>query len=397
MLVARQAGVVRLPRLRLPCTLRTVVLTMRLLDRYLLRELLIPLGYCLVGMLVFWLSFELINEMGELQSRHLTAGEITRYCLHRAPAYLMIELPIALLLALLYALTQHSRHHELVAIRAAGVSLWRIAVPYLGVGLVLSLAMLALNEFLIPDSAERAEAILSRQRDADARAWRQNLNFRDTQSDRTWDIRQYNLDTSEMIGPHVQWRRSDGGREELIAERARWEDGAWVFHDVTHFTFPPGADALGESSQTNRWVARDFPETPVHIRNEVKISRLLGSFKKSRQVQLSLSEIRTYRELHRQLPKRFDNLLSTWFHDRLAAPWTPLVVVLVAIPAGAGSGRRNMLVGVATTIFMCFICFAFKEVSLAFGSGGYLPPWLAAWLPNALFAVAGLWLIHRVR
>mgnify|MGYP003399065438 CR=1 FL=1 len=56
-----------------------------------------------------------------------------------------------------------------------------------------------------------------------------------------------------------------------------------------------------------------------------------------------------------------------------------------------------MVVGVAATIFICFIYFAFKEVSQAFGTGGYLPPWLAAWLPNALFALVDLWLIHRVR
>ncbi len=72
-------------------------------------------------------------------------------------------------------------------------------------------------------------------------------------------------------------------------------------------------------------------------------------------------------------------------------------MVLIAIPFGAASGRRNLFFGVAGSIFICFGFFVVQQFSLAFGSGGYLPPWLAAWLPNIVFAGAGLWLTARVR
>src|SRR4051812_35218227 len=110
---------------------------MRLLDRYLLRELLIPLTYCLAGFLVFWISFDLLAELSGFQEDGLTAAEISRYYLLKAPELLVVVIPIALLLALLYALSNHARHHELTAIRAAGVSLARLSVPYLAVGLFL--------------------------------------------------------------------------------------------------------------------------------------------------------------------------------------------------------------------------------------------------------------------
>ena len=98
---------------------------MRLLDRYLLRELLVPFGYCLGGFFVFWVSFDLINELGEFQNRRLRTPEIAQYYLVKAPEMIVFVLPVALLLALLYTLTNHARHHELTAMRAAGVSLWR--------------------------------------------------------------------------------------------------------------------------------------------------------------------------------------------------------------------------------------------------------------------------------
>jgi lipopolysaccharide export system permease protein len=72
-------------------------------------------------------------------------------------------------------------------------------------------------------------------------------------------------------------------------------------------------------------------------------------------------------------------------------------VVLIAIPFGAASGRRNLFFGVAGSIFICFTFFVLQQVGLALGLGGRLPPWLAAWLPNLIFGAAGLWMTARVR
>jgi len=70
---------------------------------------------------------------------------------------------------------------------------------------------------------------------------------------------------------------------------------------------------------------------------------------------------------------------------------------LIAIPFGAAAGRRNVYVGVASSIVLCFIYFVFQQVGLALGTSGALPPWLAAWFPNLSFGLAGLWLTARVR
>jgi lipopolysaccharide export system permease protein len=135
---------------------------MRLLDRYLLRELLVSLGYCLWGFLLLWISSDLFAGLGDFQTKGMVARDITDYYLVKLPEFLVLVLPIALLLALLYALTNHARHQEITAIRAAGVSMWRLSVPYLGVGFLASVALFAVNEFWVPSSEERAEAIRNR-------------------------------------------------------------------------------------------------------------------------------------------------------------------------------------------------------------------------------------------
>jgi lipopolysaccharide export system permease protein len=101
--------------------------------------------------------------------------------------------------------------------------------------------------------------------------------------------------------------------------------------------------------------------------------------------------------LHPDLPRADSNKLLTKLYGRLAAPWTCLVVVLIAIPFGAASGRRNLFFGVAGSIFICFTFFVLQQVGLALGLGGRLPAWLAAWLPNLIFGATGLWMTARVR
>jgi lipopolysaccharide export system permease protein len=71
--------------------------------------------------------------------------------------------------------------------------------------------------------------------------------------------------------------------------------------------------------------------------------------------------------------------------------------VFIAIPFSAAPGRRNLFFGVAGSIFICFAFFILQQVGLAFGMNGYLPPWLAAWLPNLVFAALGIFLTLRIR
>ena len=177
---------------------------MRLLDRYLLRELLFPLSSCLGGMLLVVVTSDLFIEMGRFQKEKLKGLDIAHYYLLMTPGYLALILPIALLLALLYALTNHARHHELTAMRAAGISLWRLCLPYLGVGLLASVLVFLLNEVWVPDSAEAGEQIRSRYTRSHASGPHlpqgvfSNLPFTNARNRRQWHMSLYNSNTGEM-------------------------------------------------------------------------------------------------------------------------------------------------------------------------------------------------------
>lgn len=371
---------------------------MRLLDRYLLRELVLPLGYCLGGFLVFWISTDLFSDLDRFQEMKLGAGDVLEYYLVRLPELLVTVAPIALLLALLYALTQHARHHELVAIRAAGVSLWRLSLPYLAVGVFFALGMVILNEFGVPRSAAAVDRILSRRVENPTQVgnqWLRPLNFGNARDHRNWSIEAYNLQTGEMVRPVLDWRLPDGSRRWIHAEHAERQDGVWIFHQVMEYFYPMDQlDAIRRT--TNLLELAELTETPAQIRNEVRINSL-DSFKASKRARLSLREILEYRKWHPDMRADKRAVLGTLLHLHLATPWTCVVVVLIALPFGLRSGRHNVFVGVASSIFICFAFFTVREFSSALGAGGYVAPWLAAWLPNLLFASAALALIQRVR
>ncbi len=371
---------------------------MRLLDRYLLRELLIPLSYCLGGFLIFWISFDLIASIDDFQRKHLTASDITQFYLIKLPEFLVLVGPIGLLLALLYALTNHARHHELTAIRAAGVSMWRLSAPYLALGLLLCGAFFAVNELIVPECGEWADEVTHRHDPgytSSDRNWRRSFNFKNARANRYWSVQAYNVQTFEMIKPSVIWQQADGSVRQLNAERGGLVGGEWTFFDVQELYYEkPGA--LPEPSQTNRLTLTEFTETPEQIKSEIKVSSL-SNLSAARRVELSVSEILNYMRLHPQLSANDDAVLKTQLHARIAMSWTPIVVILIALPFGAQSGRRNVFVGVASSIFFCFAYYLLQRVGMAMGTGQRIIPWLAAWSPNLLFSVIGIWLTNRSR
>jgi len=374
---------------------------MRLLDRYLLREFLIPLGYCLCGFLILWVFFDLFSELNRFQSKKLHGGDIAEYYLVNMPETLSVILPITVLLALLYTLTNHARHHEITAIRAAGVSLWRLCLPYLTVGFIASVGLFALNELVVPDSSEAADKILNRRAPKTANSLRPNqvgnLGFTNSRDERKWLIGIYNIDTAEMANVKVNWKLSDGSSRWLIADRAVRTNDVWMFHNVMEYNELPETASLPlPLVQTNMMAFPEFTETPDEIKSEIKISGANQSSGRATKLpDLSIREIFSYLNLHPQ-PQR-EKELYTKLYGRLAAPWTCLVAVLIAIPFGAGGGRRNVFVGVASSIAICLMYYFLQPLCLTFGSAGYMPPLLAAWLPNLVFGVAGLWMTGRVR
>ncbi|MBI5799597.1 MAG: LptF/LptG family permease [Verrucomicrobia bacterium] len=373
---------------------------MRLLDRYLLRELMTPLLYCLGGFLIFFISADLMNELPMLQGKGLNGWDIAEYYVFKSPELLPTVLPMGLLLALLYALAQHGKHHELVAIRAAGVSLWRLAAPYLWVGVAFSVALFVASEIIGPRAQQGMEDVLNRYRtkldQQTELQWKREVNFNNDVAGHEWKIGAFGLYSHEMLRVNVTWTGRDNIRRILFANRAAYTNGVWHFSDAELWTYEPPHHDFPFRARTNLAVFPELDESPRLIKSEIKINTF-SLDKMARKLRFSLAEILDYKRLHPHLTGSKADELNTQFHGRLAAPFTCFVVVLLALPFGAAPGRRNVAIGVGVSIAIGFAFFVLSRLSLVLGTGGHVPGWLAGWTPNVLFATVGVVLTRRLR
>jgi len=367
---------------------------MRLLDRYLLRELITPLAFCFAGIQSCIIFITIFGDASKIEEAKLHFGESIAYAAAASMGYLAIVIPVALLLALLMALTQHARYNELTAMRAAGISLWRICAPYFLVGTAASAMVFALNESVVPRSLDWAEHVLKRNGESASDAKNEILHFGfiNAPEHRTWIIHgYYSPGTPVMPDPEVDWMLPDGSGFILHASRAVYTNGIWVFYDAREYAQTNGILQL----ETNVLAMPQFDETLKEIRNDYRITSYLNLT--TQNPNLPLKDIVQYLEWNPHLLPQDRSRLLTELNERIATPFTCLVVALIAIPFGAAPGRRNLFFGVAGSIFICFTYFVLQRVGQAFGSNGEWPAWLAAWLPNIFFCALGLVLTARIR
>lgn len=373
---------------------------MRLLDRYLLREFLVPLFFCLGGFMIFWIAFDVFGELRHMQEQGLSGADVAQYEIFKTPESLIMVLPVAMLLALLYTLTNHARYNEITAIRAAGVSLTRLCFPYLVIGMLASVFLFLLDEFCVPRTSEIAAQIYARQSQKLFKSAKlqpvNNLTFVNARDGRHWFIGSYNQRNGEMTRPHVDWDLPDHSSLTIDAGRAAFINGVWTFFQVKE-------SQATAANPYPLWTTKDsaafpeFNETPDVIRSEIMINDLHDHPSQTRRAEIPVSVIWKYLRLHPVPDPSIRSWIYTKLQGRFAGPCACLVVVLVAIPFASTTSRRNVYVGVAASIVIFFAYYILQQVGFAFGEAGRVPPWLGAWLPNLIFGAGSLWIISRVR
>ena len=272
---------------------------MRLHDRYLFRELLTPLAGCLGAFLVFWISFFFFTELEHMREANLRFLDTVEYAAAKLPEFFVLVLPITLLLALLYALTHHAKHHEFTALRAAGVGLWRLCAPYFAVGLAATGVYFALNEFAVPRCAAWSEEILNRHAKKESRPATKtrytNVFISNTRAGHLWHIGEYDAATGAMAGPaEVTWTLRDGSQRKLVAERASRTNGVWVFFKAQPFSQASPEAQTVQLAFTNRIAMPEFKETPDQILLAIKFSDTQGPFEVSQSQWQRLWTLRRY-------------------------------------------------------------------------------------------------------
>jgi lipopolysaccharide export system permease protein len=357
---------------------------MKLLDRYVIRNFVQVYLYCIAGFISIWLIFDVSDNISSFIDNHIGLLLVVRYYATQIPQVFIILLPVALLLSLLFSLGRMSRSNEIVSMLTAGVSLPRVLLPLIGIGLLTVAASMALNYSLAPHAELARKTFLS---EAQSRPGRtiQGQVFRNRTDLRTWFIQNFRLGDNMFNNVQVlQQDAKDNIVMSYVAARAyyRPETKTWDLESARLAHYDASGNITKEEFRPTLTIEH-WSETPFRL--------------SSANVQaeaLSVSELSEYLYFNADFPATLLAPFRTHLHYRLALPWTCLVVVCIAAPLGIGYSRRGVLSSVAAAVILVFSMNFLVHLFLALGEGDRVPAWIAAWTPNILFAVIGLYLLY---
>ena len=358
---------------------------MRILDKYLLREFLWPLLYCFDAFAMLMIVVDLFGTLNDFIDFHAHLGTVVHYYLIKLPEFFVLIMPMSLLLGLLFCLSTLGRHNELIAMRACGMSLARLAIPLLGIGLLATLAVYGVNELFVPRAQERADALMAALKGKGERGVLENFFFANTVERRDWYARRFNTRTFEMETLEVHDRKANSAPDfDVYAEGARWIGGQWHFFTADVYDHRRDPPIVTHVAETNFPSIKDPPK------------RLIIEGKNPSQ--LTSSELHRYIRAQRRAGHTAGLAkYEVTYHYRYAFPLTCLIVVLMGLPLGMQVSRSGPLLSVGTALVLVVAFYFLNNITLALGEGGRIPPVAAAWMTNAVFAGVGLALLTRRR
>jgi lipopolysaccharide export system permease protein len=357
---------------------------MRLLDRYVVRNFLQVYLYCIAGFISIWLIFDISDNISTFIEEHIGLRLVAQYYASQVPQVFIILLPVALLLALLFTLGRMSRANEIVSMLTAGISLPRVLLPLIGIGLLTVGASMALNYSLAPHAELARKALLSQARSR-PEATVEGQIFRNRTDGRTWFIQSFRLGGNFFNNVQVlQQDANDNIVTNYVATRAFYRPvtKTWDLENAKVVNYDSAGNIVDEqiypSLKVEHWSETPFRLGSANVRAEF----------------LSLPELREYLHFNSDFPATLLAPFRTHLHYRLALPWTCLVVVCIAAPLGIGYSRRGVLSSVAAAVILVFSMNFLVQLFLALGEGDRVSPWIAAWTPNLLFTAIGLYLFY---
>lgn len=360
---------------------------MRILDRYLLKSFISSLLYCLVVFFILFIIIDVFNNLDEFLKSGASLLTILSYYFYFLPTIAVQMVPIAALVSVLFVLGGLSRHSEITALKASGVSAFHILAPYFFMGILISFSTLLINEIIVPNSSLTSTSIMDGmikkgEKDFEKRSI-QNVTVFGKDS-RMIYAREYEIN-AQSLHDVVIFEESIKNplQTKIMAKKAQYVNGKWTLYEVMRYQINRRGDVVGDPifSEKLAFPLDQKPEDFIHEGSQVE-------FMNSRQLKEYIDHLKSS---SRKLVQK----LSVDLQYKIAFPFVSFVVMLIGAPLAMKTGRGGVVVGIGASFALVLLYYGIDSVCLALGKGGYLPPFFAAWFSNLFFSVVGIYLIKN--
>jgi LPS export ABC transporter permease LptG len=358
-----------------------------ILDDYVLRDFVFNLALIMGSLTVLSLIFTIFELLGDILKNHVSPWVVGEYLLNVTPFFLYNTAQYGVLLSVLITLGLMQRSNEVTAMKATGISIYRIIVPVLVAAIMVSVGLFLSDQLYLPHTNKRQDALLNKIKGRPpqtylnpSRKWIFGQNstiyyyqFFDSDRNQFGDLSvfQFQPNTFQLVN-------------RIYANRAQWDGSLkrWVCAEGWERSFQ--GPAINEYRTYDVSIFGSVNEPPEYFKKEVKQS-----------LEMNYEQLRRY--IHDLQQSGFEVVkLKVQLQKKIAFPIVTFVMGVLAIPFALSAGKRGAVAGVATAIGIAVVYTVVSGLFEAMGNISSLPPVLAAWSPDVIFALVGGYLVLKV-
>jgi lipopolysaccharide export system permease protein len=355
------------------------------LDRYVFAEFTKIFVATALGFPILLTVIDLTDNLDKYLNRKLPRGDIALSYVYGLPEAMYLVLPAAVLFATVFTIGALTRHSEITAAKASGISFYRIAVPIF-FGAVLAGGLAGVLSELAPIGNRR---VVELRQEATYSSGTERYNFAfASEAGRVYKVQQLQVATGSIEALQIERRGLEGDSTYptwiASAQRARWQSqNGWVVLDGTMHVVSGQRPNLTVTFDSLK--DRHFRETPTQLMASPKTPKdmryaELGRYIKA--MERSGSDVNAI---------KVDHAL------KIAVPITCIIIALFGAPLATSTQRGGAAWGIGLSLGVTIAFLVCIQLTKAIGGEAVLDPVLAAWIPNTVFGIGGLALLTRVR
>jgi lipopolysaccharide export system permease protein len=363
---------------------------MKIIDKYLIRQYAVAAVVCLTGFTILQLIVDAVVHIDNFINAKTPFNLVLEYYTALVVVSLQYITPISLMLATLYTLWRMGRHNELIALRTSGISLRRMILPFIIIGVLATIMLCVIAETAGATSMRRIKEITSAKFQQVPPALWYNLHFYFGATRRLWNIGKMDpLHPEKIFNVRVTQFRSDGSKmAEYIAERAEWNNNdGWRFYSGTGRKFYENEMPTPEKEEygPEGYLMQNFTEKPKDFLIERQLEYATAS------------DIIRYLVNQPYLSRNKRNEMLYRLYSRFTLPMAAVIVTFFAFPVGVMNRRSSAISGVFLAIIFFFAFYSLTHIGTVLVFRFNVSPWFGAWLPNLVFFLIGLIMVQRYK
>ncbi|MCX5713333.1 MAG: LptF/LptG family permease [Candidatus Omnitrophica bacterium] len=366
---------------------------MRILDRYILRNVLGIFFICLLTFLALYIVSDILTHLQDILKQKIGLDLLAKYCLSFMPVIFVQAAPFSCLLGVLYTFGKLNRNNEIIAMRASGLSVLQISRTLIIFGIITSLVIFWVKDRSVPQAMAESQKIRdiidkgTKKGDELNRQTIINLSMYGLKN-RLYFVNKFHPGSSTMEGITIlEHDEHQNIVKKIVANKGVYENGVWRFYQCITYDFDENGQVKDEPGYSEDEIM-NITETPRDFLNQ-----------RQRPDYMTIAQIEDYIwKLSKSGATGVIKNLKVDLYQRYTDPLTSFIITLLAIPFSLMVRRRGAgIFSLGISIIIGFFYYVFNAVSVALGYGGYLPPLLAVSLSHGTIFCLSVYLIATLK